>query len=149
MTPLSDTDPAQFIAARFTSFTDDLLRSDEDPGVIVDRYHTSDIVQIADGNPIDRDKLIAHTRPVRKNRPSARVEVHEAVATGDRIAARYTLHVQDRKRTLAIEVHFFEQFADDGRLRRAHMLTRTLPADLNANPTRRAPGIPESREASA
>lgn len=142
MTPLGDTDARQFIAAHFTSFTDDLLRSDEDPAVIVDRYHTPDIVQIADGHRIDRDKLIAHTRPVRKNQPSARMEVHEAVANGDRIAARYTLHVQDRRRTLAIEVHFFGQFTDDGRMRRAHMLTRTLPAGPSADPTRPAPRTP-------
>lgn len=126
MGPLDDTDPRQFLAARFTSFTDDLLRDDEDPGAVVDRYHTPDIVQIADGHRIDRDKLVAHARPVRKNRPSVRIEVHEAVADGDRIAARYTLHVQDRKRTVAIEVHFFGQFAGDGRMRRANMLTRTL-----------------------
>jgi hypothetical protein len=104
----------------------ELLRSDEDPALIVDRYHTLDIVQIADGNRIDRDKLIAHTRPVRKNRPSSRMEVHEALVNGEQIAARYTLHVQNRKRDLAIEVYFFGRFAPDGRMRQAHMLTRTL-----------------------
>ncbi|MCW6009582.1 nuclear transport factor 2 family protein [Micromonospora sp. CPCC 205371] len=149
MRPLNDTDPRQFIADFFTSFTDELLRSDEDPGLIVDRYHTPDIVQFADGNRMDRDKLIAHTRPVRKNRPSSRMEVHEAVANGDRIAARCTLHVQDRKRSLAIEVYFFGQFMADGRMRRGHTLTRTLPADLSAAPAQSVPGTPERQEASA
>ncbi|TDC05299.1 nuclear transport factor 2 family protein [Nonomuraea longispora] len=128
MRPLSDSDPKEFIAGFFTSFSEELLRDDEDPAAIVDRYHTKDIIETADGHRMDRDKLIAHTRPVRKNRPISRMEVHEAVADGDRIAARYTLHVQQRKKEFAMEVYFFGQFAGDGRMRRAHMLTRTVPA---------------------
>ncbi|WP_158850626.1 nuclear transport factor 2 family protein [Saccharothrix deserti] len=125
MSRLDSTDPKQFIADFFTSFTDDLLSSGEDAELIVDRYHTPDVLQIADGNPIDRDKLIAHARPVRKNRPTARVEVHEALADGDRIAARYTLHVLNRGKSLAIDVHFFGRFTPDGRMREAHLLTRS------------------------
>ncbi|GAA2301745.1 hypothetical protein GCM10010402_70810 [Actinomadura luteofluorescens] len=129
MRPLNETEPGRFIADFYTSFTGDLLRGDEDPALIVDRYHTPDIVQFADGIRIDRDKLIAHTRPVRKNRPTSRVEVHEAVADGDRLAARYTLHVRQRGKNLSIEVYFFGRFAPDGRMRQAHMATRTAPAD--------------------
>lgn len=128
MSPFSDTDPKQFIADFYASFHNDLLDSNEDPGLIVDRYHTPDIVQIADGHRMDRDKLIAHTRPVRKNRPSGRWDVHEALVNGDRIAVRSTLYVQNRNRALAIETHMFAQFTDDGRMRQAHILTRTLPA---------------------
>ncbi|HEY3682716.1 MAG TPA: nuclear transport factor 2 family protein [Streptosporangiaceae bacterium] len=123
-----ETDPGVFIAAFFTDFTADLLRDDTDPAEIVDRYHTPDIVQIADGNRIDRAKLIAHTRPVRKNRPEGRIEVHEAYATADHLAARYTLHVHQRGKTLAIDVHFFGHFTPDGRMREAHMLTRSTTA---------------------
>lgn len=119
-------DPKQFIAGFFTSFTEDLLRSDEDSARVVDRYHTTDVVEIADGHVMDREKLIAHTRPIRKNRPSTRVDVHEAVAEGDHIAARYTLHARQRGKNIAVEVHFFGQFTADGRMRRAHMLTRAL-----------------------
>lgn len=128
MTPLHDTDPKEFIASFFTSFTEELLASDEDAAVIVDRYHTPDVVQIADGHRIDRDRLIAHARPVRKNRPGIRMEVHEALADGNRIAARYTLHATQRGKELATEVHFFGHFTADGRMRRAHMATRTVPA---------------------
>lgn len=145
MRPLSDTEPKQFIADFFTHFTDELLGSDEDAARIVDRYHTLDIVQVADGHRIDRDKLIAHTRPVRKRRPNSRIEVHEAVADGDRIAARYTLHVQDRGKAFTIEVYFFGQFTADGRMRQAHMLTRTPTADT-AQP---APRQAEGQETSA
>lgn len=133
MSTLNGTDPKQFIADFFTSFADELLSSDEDPASIVDRFHTPDIVQIADGHRIDRDKLIAHTRPVRKNRPVSRMEVHEALANGDGIAARYTLSVRNRGRDLEIEVCFFGRFTADGRMRQAHMLTRTVSAERVAD----------------
>lgn len=149
MSNLNSTDPKQFIAHFFTSFTDELLRSDEDPALIVDRYHTPDIVEIADGHRMDRDKLIAHTRPVRKNRPNSRIEVHEALAHGERIAARYTLYVQNRKRDLAIEVYFFGRFTPDGRMRRAHMLTRTVATDVDADLAQQMPGMAEEQGASA
>lgn len=129
MRPLDETEPGRFIADFYTSFTEDLLRGDDDPALIVDRYHTPDIVQLADGIRIDRDKLIAHTRPVRKNRPASRVEVHEAVADGDHLAARYTLHVRQRGKDLSIEVYFFGRFAPDGRMSQAHMATRTTSAN--------------------
>ncbi|MEV4225345.1 nuclear transport factor 2 family protein [Nonomuraea sp. NPDC049725] len=120
------TDPAQFITDFYSSFHDDLVSTDEDAAVIVDRYHTPDVVQYADGNRMDRGKLIAHTRPVRKNRPTSRIEVHDALADGDRLAARYTLYVHNRGKDLAIEVHFFGRFAPDGRLREGNSFTRTV-----------------------
>ncbi|MCT2589771.1 nuclear transport factor 2 family protein [Streptomyces sp. N2-109] len=138
MSPFNDTGPKQFIADFYLSFHNDLLDSGEDPGVIIDRYHTADVVQIADGLRMDREKLIAHTRPVRKNRPSLRVEVHDALVDGEQIAARSTLHVRYRKKTFAIDTYVFGRFTEDGRMRQAHMLTRTLPAE-----------VPEEREVSA
>ncbi|MBB5806927.1 putative SnoaL-like aldol condensation-catalyzing enzyme [Saccharothrix ecbatanensis] len=119
------TDPKQFIADFFSSFTDDIVNSEEDAELVVDRYHTRDVIQFADGNPIDRDKLVAHVRPVRKKKPATRVEVHDALADGDRIAARYTLHVISGGKTLAIDVQFFGRFTPDGRMREGHMLTRS------------------------
>jgi len=135
MATFNGTDPKQFISNFFTSFTDELLSTEGDPALIVDRYHTPDIVQVADGHRMGRDKLIAHTRPVRKNRPNSRVEVHDAIANGDRIAARYTLHVQQRGKNLTIEVCFFGQFANDGRMRSSHMLTRTVSDAQQSTPS--------------
>ncbi|MFG3340880.1 nuclear transport factor 2 family protein [Glycomyces sp. NPDC048151] len=126
MRPLDSTDPGQFIADFYTSLTRELLGSDEDAALVVDRFHTPDIVQVADGHRIDRQKLIDHTRPVRKNRPTIRMEVHEAVADGDRIAARYTMHTSQRGKDFATVVHFFGRFAPDGRMSEAHMLTRAV-----------------------
>ncbi|MET9858177.1 nuclear transport factor 2 family protein [Streptomyces smyrnaeus] len=127
MRPFDTNDPGRFIADFITGFHEDLLSSEEDAEAVVDRYHTSDIVQIADGHWMDRAKLVAHTRPIRQRRPGLRMSVHEAFAAEGRLAARYAMHVRDPKRELDIEVCFFGHFADDGRLRRAHMLTRAVP----------------------
>lgn len=135
MPTFTGTDPARFIADFFTSFNEHLLAGDEDAAIVVDRFHTPDIVQVADGHRMDREKLIAHTRPVRKNRPSSHIDVHEAIADNDRIAARYTLHVRQRGKDLAIEVCFFGRFAPDGRMRQAHMLTRTVATDDRQQPS--------------
>ncbi|MFI1016210.1 nuclear transport factor 2 family protein [Streptomyces sp. NPDC020965] len=129
-------DPSRFIADFLTSFTDDILRGEEDPGTVVDRYHAPGFVQFADGNRIDREKLVAHVRPVRKNLIAGRVEVHEALASGDLIAARYTLYARMRKQPTATEVCFFGRFTPDGRLREARLLTRALPADTDGAPAR-------------
>jgi hypothetical protein len=55
--------------------------------------------------------------------------------------------VQQRNKEFAIEVHFFGQFATDGRMRRANMLTRTLPADGDSTLSR--PETPTRQEESA
>ncbi|MFE0106631.1 nuclear transport factor 2 family protein [Streptomyces sp. NPDC059009] len=131
--PFDGIDPKKFIAEFHASFHDDLVHTDEDAGAIVDRYHTPDVLQFADGHRMDRAKLIAHARPIRKTRPTGRMEVHEAFVDGDRIAARSTLHVaypdKEPVKELALEICFFGQYAPDRRLRRAHMLTRVIPAE--------------------
>lgn len=129
MKPNSRHTPEQFIANFFTSFTAATVADDNDPAAIVDRFHTADIVQIADGIRIDRDRLIAHLRPVRKKLTDYRFEVHEALADGDRIAARMTVHATMRKGdTVTTEVFLFGEFDADGRMRHAHQLTRAVPA---------------------
>ncbi|GAA1900149.1 nuclear transport factor 2 family protein [Asanoa iriomotensis] len=132
MRAFDGTDPKQFIFDFVTSFGREVMHSEDEAATVVDRYHTPDIVQVADGHEMDRAKLIAHCRPIRKRKPSSRLEVHDAVAEADRIAARYTMHVEDRGRRFAIDVHFFGRFAPDGRMREAHMLTRTLPDAASA-----------------
>lgn len=135
MRAFTSTDAGRFVATFVTTFNEHLLASDEDAAVVVDRFHTPDIVQVADGHRMDREKLIAHTRPVRKNRPAIRVDVHEAIADNDQIAARYTLHVRQRGKELAIEVCFFGRFAPDGRMRQAHILTRVAATDDHQQPS--------------
>lgn len=125
-----DSDPKQFLLDFYAAFNRDLIDTDEDLAAVVDRYHTLDLVQTTDGRSMDRDKLIAHVRPIRKNKPSVRTEMHDAVATDDRIAARYTMHVVNRKRMLVMEVCTFARFTADGRMRESHGLTRTVANEL-------------------
>lgn len=121
-------DPAEFIADFDQRFHDAVVGTDEDLTRIVDRFHTPDMVQVADGNRMDRDKLIAHLRPIRRRAPMIGIEVDEAFGLGNRLAARYRMTVtrprgEDMEK-LVITVHSFTEYAPDGRLHRADLLTR-------------------------
>jgi hypothetical protein len=65
---------------------------------------------------------------VTRNVTDFKVDVHEAIADDDRLAARYTLHATSRGKEIVTDVHFFGRFTSDGRLRRAHMLTSSRSA---------------------
>lgn len=120
--------PERFVADFFNSFTEQAL-GPEDAGAVVDRFYTPDVVQVTDGVPLDRARLVAHLRPIRKNLVSYRYEVHEALADGDRIAARLTIHAELRhERAVSTEVYLFGEVTPDGRIRRVHQLTRTANA---------------------
>ncbi|WP_069165570.1 nuclear transport factor 2 family protein [Nocardia altamirensis] len=119
--------PEQFIADFFTAYTAAAVDQDNDPDEVIDRFHTLDIVQVADGIRLDRARLVAHLKPVRKNLRDYRFEVHEAFVDGERFAARMTVHAQLRKADAVVtEVFMFGEFASDGRLRRAEQLTRKV-----------------------
>ncbi|MDO0911215.1 nuclear transport factor 2 family protein [Streptomyces sp. DT2A-34] len=127
MQPLETKTPQQFVADFFTSFTEAVVRGSEDPADLMARFYTRDVVQIADGVRLDWDRLAAHLRPVRRNLTWFRFEVHEALADGNRIAARFTIHARMRKSGLVTtQVHMFADFTTEGLLRRAEQLSRTL-----------------------
>ncbi|GHC77602.1 nuclear transport factor 2 family protein [Streptomyces flavofungini] len=131
MKPLAQSTPEQFIADFFTTFHEQVVRGDPDPAPAMARFYTPDIEMISDGIRLDWDKLLAHIRPVRKNLAEdddSRFEVHEAVADGDRIAARLTIHAATRKKRVAVEVLAFYTFTPDGRMTRSHGFTRTITA---------------------
>ena len=120
--------PAQDFAGYLRRYTEELTGGDDDPAAVVDRYHTADITWVSDGTHLDRDRLVAHVGPVRRNARSVRVEVHDVVVAGERVAARYTVRAERRRgRPLEIDVHLFGTLARDGRLRRVDQITRTLP----------------------
>lgn len=144
MTPFNGTDPGQFIVDFCGGFKRAVTDTEEDLDTVVDRYHAPGMVQTADGHRMDRAKLIAHLRPIRKNKPRSRLEVHEATAEGDLLAARYTMHVVSGKRSFSIDVHFFGRFAPDGRLREAHSLTR-----MEKTPVETPTAAPETQAESA
>ncbi|MGW5754148.1 nuclear transport factor 2 family protein [Nocardia rhamnosiphila] len=121
--------PEQFVHDFFVEFTAAAL-TDADPAEVVDRFHTPDIEQISDGIRLNRDRLAAHLRPLRKNLREYRFDVHRAIADGRCIAAHLTIHARMRNGSvLATEVFQFGRYAPDGRLRRAEQITRTLTHD--------------------
>lgn len=127
MQPLETKTPEQFVADFFTSFTEAVVRGSEDPADLMPRFYTRDVVQIADGVRLDWNRLAAHLRPLRRNLTGFRIRVHDALADGNRIAARFTIHARMRKQGLvATQVYMFADFTDDGLLRRSEQLTRTL-----------------------
>ncbi|GAA4198486.1 hypothetical protein GCM10023074_27430 [Microbispora amethystogenes] len=85
------TDRQELFHAMLTRLPGELSFGEEDPGRILDRYYTPDIEHHNDGIPLDRERLIAHARPARKNVLAVRVEVREVLVAGDRAAARFTL----------------------------------------------------------
>lgn len=118
--------PAQDLAGYLKSYVQEIL-GEEDPGVVVDHYHTPDIEWHNDGICLDRDRLVAHALPARKNAVSCQVEVHDTLVVGNRVAARYTLHSTMRKgHRLSNEVYMFGELAPDGRLRRVRSTTRDV-----------------------
>jgi hypothetical protein len=116
----------EFVANFFDSFTREVVAGG-DAGAIVDRYYTPDIEQVADGVTLDRQRLIDHLRPVRKNLVAWEYDVHEAMRSGDRLAARFTVHAEMRQgRTISTEVYLFGELAPDGRIRRTIQATREV-----------------------
>ncbi|MFC4533891.1 nuclear transport factor 2 family protein [Sphaerisporangium dianthi] len=123
------TTPATDLAGYLTRYPHEIAFGDEEPETVMDRYHTSDYELVNDGIVLDRKRLLDHIRPARKRATAVQVEVEVAIVDGDRVAAWYRLIASMRKGSvIATEIHMFGRLADDGRLRRATQLTRTIPA---------------------
>jgi hypothetical protein len=88
---------------------------------------TPDFEHWNDGVRLDRERLIAHARPARRNAETLHVDVHDAFVAGNRVAARYTMRACMWKgREVEFEICIIGHLAPDGRLRRIDQLTRTL-----------------------
>lgn len=118
--------PRDDLAAYLRSYVQEMAFGDEEPDVVLDRYHTPDIAWYSDGLHLDRARLAAHARPVRRTVTQCEVDVHETLVHGDRVAARYTLIALTHDRHLITEIHMFGRLAPDGRLRRVDQLTRIV-----------------------
>ncbi|MET8877906.1 nuclear transport factor 2 family protein [Nocardia sp. NPDC004278] len=133
--------PGHDLAAYLTAYVAEMAFGAEEPEVIVDRYHTPDILWLSDGHPMDRNRLVAHAKPSRKNVTQCRVDIMDTIASGDRVAARYTVIATMRTgRTIATEIYMFGDLAPDGRLHRVDAITRDLselkdeaPEDVSAH----------------
>ena len=123
---MSELSAREFVADFFDSFTREVVAGG-DAGEIVDRYYTPDVEQVADGVTLDRQRLIDHLRPVRRNLVAWEYDVHEAMRSGDRLAARFTIHAELRRgRKISTEVYLFGELSPDGRLRRTTQATRDV-----------------------
>ncbi|NGN64156.1 nuclear transport factor 2 family protein [Streptomyces sp. A7024] len=132
MKPLAQSTPEQFIADFFATLHQEVVVGDHDPAPALARFYAPDIVMVSDGIHLDWDRLVAHIRPVRRNLVAdgePRFEVHEAIADGDRIAARLTIHATTRKKRISTECIGFYDFLPDGRLHRSCGFTRTIKGD--------------------
>ncbi|WP_119730178.1 nuclear transport factor 2 family protein [Thermomonospora amylolytica] len=127
----SERDLADFLVA----YTRDMALSDEEPGTILDRYFVPDFEYCNDGLVIDRQRMIDHVRPVRRNVDRAAMaaddrsgaEIHEVLVSGDRMAARWTLRTRLRKgKTFTAEIYTFGRLTPDGRIRRIDQTSRQL-----------------------
>jgi len=99
----------------------------EDPAEVLGRYHCTEIEYVSDGIVMGHDRLVAHAGPARRNARSIQVDVHDALVDGDRVAARYTMTTEVRKRgTLVVEVCMFGRLCSDGRVHRIDQITRDL-----------------------
>lgn len=129
------TDPAEARAGStflryLTSFPAEMALGTDDPEAVLDRYCTPDFDHTDGGTLLDRERLVAHARPARRNVLALRVDVHDTLVDGRRAAARYTLHTSMRQGyDLSTEVYLFADLAEDGRLRRAVSTTRSLGDD--------------------
>jgi hypothetical protein len=118
------------VAAYLRRYPREVAFGDEDPGAVFDRYHAPGFVLRNDGVPLHRDALVAHMRPARRNVVDLTVDVHEALADGDRVAARFTLAAAMRQgHTVRTDIHMFGRLAPDGRLQEIDQLTRSPDRD--------------------
>jgi hypothetical protein len=122
--------PATDLAGYLTRYAEEMTIGDEEPGTVMDRYHTPDYEMVSDGLLLDRQRLLDHARSGRKRVTAAKVEVDEALIDGDRVAARYRLTASMRKgNVISTEIYMFGRLAADGRLHRVTQSTRTIPTD--------------------
>jgi hypothetical protein len=92
------------------------------------RYFHPDYRQCADGEALDYAGFLDHMKLLRSRIAlGCRVEVHESLREGRRIADRHTVHVikADGGR-VETEVYFFAELAEDFRLVRVDEITRKL-----------------------
>lgn len=140
MSHFTETPPDRFLERFYSSFHEEVLACEGDFGPVVDRYFSSGFRQVSDGIVIDREKLIAHLRPVLKMVESGQCDVLEALADGDRLAARMIIRAVTRQgKRIDTEVHLFGDLDAQGRFSRLDQITRTLPEE------RRDGGTPAHR----
>ncbi|GAB3813501.1 nuclear transport factor 2 family protein [Micromonospora zhanjiangensis] len=136
----TDLTPGDDLAGYLTSYAQEMAFGAEEPETILDRYHTPDFVLHNDGLPLDRQRLLDHVRPVRKQVrrgkiTDCRVDVHQTLVAGAQVAGRYTLTAVLGGKATVTEIYMFGELAPDGRLRRIDQVTR-VPGTQQAEAAR-------------
>jgi hypothetical protein len=127
--------PGADLVGYLTRYPHELTFGEEDPVAVFDRYHADDFVLRNDGVPLDRRRLLAHVQVGRRKAARVDVQVHDALTSGEQVAARYTLTAVMRKgRVIATEIHMFGQLTPDGRLRRVEQLCRDVSTEGPGGP---------------
>jgi hypothetical protein len=110
-----------------TRYPERMAFGDEEPGSVLDRWFAPGFVFRNDGLALDRQRLIDHVRPARRNARAIRVEVHAKLLSDTGVAAHYTLHATMRTgRTLSTEIFMVGALAEDGRIETVEQRTRIL-----------------------
>jgi hypothetical protein len=121
--------PGADLTGYLSRYPHELTFGDEEPAAVFGRYHTDDFVLRNDGIPLDKERLLAHVRAGRRNATQIHVDVHDALVSNERVAARYTLTaVMRRGQVIVTDIHMFGELAPDGRLHRVEQLTRDVSA---------------------
>lgn len=119
--------PGSDLAAYLRRYPVEVAFGGDDPGQVFDRYHGPGYVLVNDGVALDRERLLAHVRPARKNATEINVAVAQTHVCGGRVAARYTLTARMRRgQVIATEIFMFGELDPDGRLHRVDQLTHVL-----------------------
>lgn len=119
--------PGDDLVGYLTRYPHELTFGDEDPAAVFSHYHTDDFVLRNDGIPLDKERLLAHVKTGRRNATHIRIDVHDALISGARVAARYTLTaVMRRGQVIATDIHMFGELSSDGRLHRVEQLSRDV-----------------------
>ncbi|MQY21819.1 nuclear transport factor 2 family protein [Nocardia macrotermitis] len=113
-----------------THYPERMAFGDEAPGDILDRWFAPDFEFRNDGITLDRQRLIDHARPARRNVRRLHVEPHSMMLSDKGIAAHYTLAATMRTgNLLATEIYLTGRLAPDGRITTIDQCTRILPTE--------------------
>lgn len=110
-----------------TRYPEEMAFGDQDPGRILDRWFAPGFVFRNDGLALDRQRLIDHARPARRNARALHIEVHSKMLSGNGIAAHYTLTATMRTgHVIATEIYLVGRLAVDARITGIDQCTRIL-----------------------
>jgi hypothetical protein len=112
-----------------TGYPEQMALGDEEPGRILDRWFAPGFVFRNDGLVLERQRLIDHVRPARRNARAISVDVHAKLLSNNGIAAHYTLHATMRTgAVVSTEIFMVGGLAEGGRISAIEQRSRMLGA---------------------